>query len=184
MKAIFSCLVLFATLFSCKSASRPSTGDKLTTSRERFQIDHIVDTSGNEVALDFSGSDINIIDIWNNACPPCLEEMRQFPALIRYKEGKVTIFSISLTRFYIWKTTVKQHRGPFAILSTSLPNWKQYNFMSVMNSEKKSDFSSDRFVELIKKYNITSNPAYLVLNNKGEIIARPSSAVEYLSALR
>ncbi len=45
---------------------------------EKFQVDNIIDTSGKLIKLNFSESEITIIDFWFSDCPPCLKEMKQF----------------------------------------------------------------------------------------------------------
>ncbi|MCP9749931.1 hypothetical protein EGI32_02970 [Ferruginibacter sp. HRS2-29] len=147
---------------------------------EQFSIDNVVDSSGNKITLDFSASDITIIDFWNNGCPPCIEEMKQFPALIKGKAAKVSILSISLTQYWLWKPTLQEHKGTFAFLEYDVPNWKQYNLLTTDDPRLKNEISTDRLGELSSRYGINFNPAYVVVDRSGKILARPESAVEYL----
>src|SRR5688572_25862936 len=71
---------------------------------EKFELEKIIDTTGKEVNLDFSQSETTIIDFWFNECPPCISEMQQFENLLEGKDDKVSIISISINRFTLWKT--------------------------------------------------------------------------------
>jgi thiol-disulfide isomerase/thioredoxin len=150
---------------------------------EQFLIDNVADSSGNKITLDFSASNITIIDFWNNGCPPCIEEMKQFPALIKGKAARVSILSISLTQYWLWKPTLQEHKGTFAFLEYDVPNWKQYNLLTTDNPRFKNPISNDRLGELSSRYGINFNPAYIVVDRSGKILARPESAVEYLREL-
>ena len=179
----FSCLTALV-VFSC----RPKNSNKNINVTEnnigrQFRISNIVDTTGNTITLDFSKSEINIIDFWNNSCPPCIEEMKQFPDLLKEKVNKVTIFSISVNQFWLWKTTIREHTNAFSFLQDSVLNWKHYNLMTSDNPKFRNTFAVDRLKELDSLYRVKGNPAYFVLNNKGKILSRPQSAVAYLKSL-
>lgn len=179
-------LIAYIALFSVSCKSKKKTPDipaSLDNIGEQFKLANIVDTSGNIVELDFTKSDINIVDIWNNFCPPCIEEMKQFPDLIKGKETKISIFSLSLTQFWLWQKTVKEHKSPFEFLDNQIPNWKQYNLMTKDNPRFKNELSSDRLKELRHLYKVTANPAYFVVDRNGKILSRPWSAVQFLKEL-
>ena len=148
---------------------------------QQFILNNIVDSSGSTVNLDFSKSQINIIDFWNESCPPCIEEMKQFPALLQGKESQISIYSISVNQFWLWKQTLAD--GRFAFLKNDIPNWKQLDLMSDDNADLKNKFSGDRLAMLDSVYGVKSNPAYFVLDSTGKILSRPESAVEYLKNL-
>lgn len=146
---------------------------------EKFQLDNIVDSSGNPVTLDLSGSDIAIIDLWFNTCPPCIAEMIQFSRLLPGKEGKITVISLSINNFPLWKKTLSEHSGRFSFLANTLPNWKHYNLRSA--AEVKQQISADRLEELRTKYDVELFPAYFVVDKNGIILSRPTSAVTFIS---
>lgn len=146
----------------------------------QFQLAKIVDSTSNYIDLDFTSSDITIIDFWNNSCPPCIAEMKQFPDLIKGKANKIKIVSISVNQYWLWKKTLEEHIGTFSFLKYKLDNWKQYNLFTTENQGLKNDFSNDRIVELQKIYGIVTFPAYFVVDKNGIILSRPESAVDFL----
>lgn len=150
---------------------------------EQFRLSGIADSTGNNVALDFSKSDITIIDFWFNECPPCINEMNRFVSLLPGKEKKVTVISISINQFGLWKETLKAHSGKFSFLSSSLPNWTHYVLQTKDDASLKNEISADRVAELQKSYNITFFPAFFVIDKKGTILSRPESAADYISQL-
>ncbi len=146
---------------------------------EKFQLDNIADSSGKPVTLDLSGSDITIIDLWFNTCPPCIAEMTQFASLLPGKEKKINVISISINNFPLWKKTLDEHSGRFSFLGTSFPNWQHYNLRS--SQEVKQQVPADRLDELRDKYDVELFPAYFVLDKNGIILSRPASAVKFIS---
>lgn len=182
----FYSLFFFVFLFNAGCHSKNENTTKAFTQYkigEPFYLDHIVDTTGIEVSPDFSKAEINVIDIWNNSCPPCLEEMKQFPGIVSKKKTKIHIYSLSLTQFWLWQKTVKEHTGAFSFLASSYPFWNQYNLMTTADAGLKNQISADRFQELDKLYHTKGNPEYFIINKKGLIIDRPESAVSYLKGL-
>lgn len=172
-------------IYSCQSETRnPNRIPPTTKIGQQFKLKNIVDTSGTKIDLDFSKSEMTIIDIWNNTCPPCIEEMKQFPSLIKGKESKISIYSISITQFWKWKSTLKDHKGAFAFLDYDVPNWKQYNLMTEDNPKFNNDISADRLAELDSLYEVKGNPAYFVIDKTGNILSRPQSAVTFLKELK
>ena len=185
MRNIYVIIIAFFLLTSCQSKPKHPLRAELTYKLgEIFKLDNIVDTSGRQVTLDLSASDISIIDIWNTACPPCVAEMKKFPDLIKGKKPTITVFSISVDQFWKWKPLAVNHAGVFASFDNNMPNWKQYNLMTSDNPGFKNILAVDRLIELDTVYHVTGNPAYFVLDKTGKILARPSSAVEYLQDLQ
>jgi peroxiredoxin len=147
---------------------------------EKFIVDNFIDTSGEEIKLDYTQSDITVIDFWFNDCPPCNEEMSQFRDLIKGKDKKITIISISVSSYEFWKKLFIEKTTRYAFLTTSIPNWQHVNLKSNDDPRLKHSISSDRLNELTTKLNVTFFPAYFVLDKNGVIKARPISAVEYI----
>ena len=148
-----------------------------------FKLTNIVDSSGNKIELDFSKSDLTLVDFWNNACPPCINEMKQFADLLKGKESKISVYSISLNQFWLWKQTLSDHKGVFSFLDNNISNWKQFNLMTTDDPKLKNGFSFDRSHELELLYNVKLFPSYFVINKKGLIISSPENAVEFIKDL-
>jgi len=147
---------------------------------EKFNIENFIDTSGAQVKLDFTRSDITIVDFWFNDCPPCNEEMSQFEDLIKGKDKKITIISISVSGYEFWKKLFIDKNTRYTFLTTSIPNWQHLNLRSNDDPRLKHAISSDRLNELTTKLHVSFFPAYFVIAKDGIIKARPISAVEYI----
>ena len=151
---------------------------------EKFELSNIVDSTGQQIALDFNKSRITIIDLWFNECPPCIEEMKQFKEILTGKENKVSIISISINNFNLWKKTLVDHTDRFSFLNNRAPNWVQYNLRSNEDEKLRNDIPFDRQAELVTKYNITFFPAFFVVDTDGIIQSRPVSAVQFIKDLK
>jgi len=136
---------------------------------EKFPIDNIVDSTGKLIKLDFSESEITIIDFWFNECPPCIEEMKQFAGVLKGKDKEINVFSISINGNTIWKSIMKEPKGRFSFLSSHLSNWKHYNLQSQENENLKNNIPMDNIKELQEKLNVAFYPAYFVLDRSGII---------------
>lgn len=151
---------------------------------DTFRIQNVLDSTGNQIQLDFSKTDLTIIDFWFNECPPCINEMKQFSEVLAGKETKISVISISINQFWLWKPTLINHRGRFSFLNNNTPNWSQYVLNTSEDKKLKNDISTDRQQEIENLYNITFFPAYFVVNKKGVILERPVSAVEFIKAYK
>lgn len=147
---------------------------------DTFRIQNVLDSTGNQVQLDLSKSDLTIIDFWFNECPPCINEMKQFSEVLTGKEGKISVISISINQFWLWKPTLTTHTGRFSFLNNNTTNWKQYVLKTSQDEKLKNEISLDRVQEIEILYNITFFPAYFVVNKKGIILERPMSAVKFI----
>ena len=194
MKNKIRTLLLFLTLAQlflingCQSNSDSKRFDKQKTSLtdhigKDLTISKILDSSGNQVKLDFTKSDLTIIDFWFNDCPPCIKELNQFASVLIGKEKKISVISISINQPWLWLETLKTHTGRFTFLENRLSNWTHYVLQTADNEKLKNDVSSDRLWELQKIYNVTFFPAYFVVDRNGIIQARPESAVDYIKKL-
>lgn len=150
---------------------------------KKFELSGILDSTGHTVLLDFSKSDITIIDFWFNNCPPCIEEMNQFAGILSGKEKKVTVISISINQFGVWESILKTHTGKFAFLNNEIPNWSQYVLQAKDDEKLHNEISVDRLIELQRDFNVTFFPAYFVVDKGGKILVRPVSAVDYIKSL-
>ncbi|MDB5201180.1 MAG: Redoxin [Ferruginibacter sp.] len=181
---IFLCIPL---LICCNERDKKQATTHLSSLEknigEPFTMRDIRDSSGLPVTIDFTGSRMTIIDFWFSTCPTCIEEMRQFPELLKGKESKLKIISISINRFQLWKQIFKAPGSRFDFLQPKLANWAHYNISIPADDQLKNDISISRQQELVKQYDLAFFPAYFVVDPKGIIVARPASAVAYIKAL-
>ena len=185
---IFLNIFLLFLIFGCQSNLDSKKFNKQKKSLtdhigEKFEISNILDSAGNKIKLDFSKSDLTIIDFWFNDCPPCISEMNQFATELSGKNKRISVISISINQFWLWKKTLKEHTGRFEFLDNSLSNWTQYVLETRDDEKLKNDISVDRLLDLQKAYNVTFFPAYFVVDRNGMIQERPVSAVDYISKL-
>lgn len=140
---------------------------------QRFEIANLLDTSGAIVRLNFSNSDLTIMDFWFKGCLPCLEEMKQFESLLKGNDKKVSIISISVDRFASWKGVLTTPTKTFLFLSKPVNNWKHLVL-------KPKDTSSNPYTLLNERLGVKLYPSYFVVDRNGIIKATPPSAVTYL----
>ena len=150
---------------------------------EKFVVGNIIDSSGRVVQLDFTQSDITIIDFWFNECPPCVDEMKQFENLLKGKEKRLNVVSISINGYGLWKSILEKPFGRFSFLSNNVNNWKHYNLQSLEDERLKNNVPMDSQEQLQRDLNVTFYPAYFILDRSGVILSRPVSAVDYIKTL-
>jgi len=132
---------------------------------KKLELNYIVDTLGNKVVLNFD-SKVTIIDFWFVGCAPCVNEMRQFDALLKGKDKEISVFSISIDDAKYWKNP----NSPF--LTKTVSNWKFY----AMDSKALAD--KNKYLQDL--FNFKHFPSYIVIDKKGNIIEVPISAVAYI----
>ena len=132
---------------------------------KKFDLSHVVDTLGKEVNLKFEKK-ITIIDFWFQGCSFCVYEMNQFDSLLKGRESEIAVYSISIDDAKYWKTP----NSPF--MKRTVSNWNFYALDTKLIRDKTK--------YLLESFNISSFPSYLVLDNQGNIIEVPSSAVDYI----
>ncbi|GAB2831773.1 peroxiredoxin family protein [Ferruginibacter profundus] len=147
---------------------------------EKFSIENFIDTSGKPVQLDFTKSDITIIDFWFDGCTACINEMNQFKDILKNKEHKVRIISTCISSYEAWKSLFIRKNDIYSFLTIPVTNWLQLNLKSNDDPKLHNSLSNDRKIELEGKLDVSFFPAYFVINKEGIIIARPMSAVEYI----
>ncbi len=147
---------------------------------EKFSIENFIDTSGRPVKLDFSKSEITIVDFWFDGCTACIKEMNQFKDLIQHKEPQITIISTCISSYPVWKNLFSGNIQGYSFLNSSIPNWLQLSLKSNEDLKLHNTLAEDRYNELTEKFDVSFFPAYFVINKAGVIIARPISAVEYI----
>lgn len=143
---------------------------------KKFPFSNGIDTSGKTVRLDLKQTEFTIIDFWFKNCPECIEEMIHFEDAIKSAKQPVTIISMSIDKFPLWKQAFDTNNKRLAFLSKPVPGWKHLMVPpdSILNK------SGGQLVA--EKLPVTGYPFYFVLDKTGNIIATPSSAVAYLKA--
>lgn len=114
-------------------------------------------------------------EFWFRNCPYCRAEMQQFEQLLKGKENGLSIISICIDDVEVWKKIMKGNDPKFKFLNYSLPNWKHY----LLNFKNEAGENTNPSV-LAKRLNITSYPAFFVLDKNGLIKATPASAIAYI----
>jgi thiol-disulfide isomerase/thioredoxin len=149
---------------------------------EKFETDSFLDIDGNPIKLDLNKSEVTIIDFWFNTCPSCISEMRQFESILKGNEKSVSIISVSINNFSLWKNTLTSKNPNFSFLEYPISNWEQVVLKSNEDPELKNEIPGDNLNFLSAKYSTNSFPTYLVLDKQGIIIATPFSAIHYIKS--
>jgi thiol-disulfide isomerase/thioredoxin len=180
-------LLCLALALGCNSETK-QTSKKLPTELSRnigetFDLDDLVDSSGNQVTLNFSNSEFTLIDFWFTECPPCIKEMQQFEELLKGKETKLKVVSVSINQPWYWRQALQGDQPRLAFLKTRVSNWEQVVLKTKDDPKLRNSISADRAKSLEETYGVSSYPAYFVLDRNGRILQRPESAVEFLKGL-
>lgn len=144
---------------------------------KQFPFKHGIDTSGNSTVLNLQQTPITIIDFWFKNCPACIAEMKQFERLLKGKEESVSIISMSIDKFDVWKKAFNPAEKRFEFLSRSIPNWKHLMVAADSNGVTVNKSGGQLVAE---KLGVNSYPSFFVLDKLGNIIATPESAAAYL----
>jgi len=147
---------------------------------EKFDIDNFIDSSGKNISLDFTHSEITIIDFWFSDCLPCLQEMKQFKNLVTRKEKEIRIISISINSQTEWRRVLNSSSKRFSFLSESLPNWEHLMMKSNDDPKLNNQIPADNLEMLFNRFQSRNFPMYFVVDKTGTIIASPFSAVEFI----
>lgn len=149
---------------------------------EKFDIDNFMDSNGKKVKLDFTHSEITIIDFWFSDCPPCLQEMKQFRKLISGKDKEIKIISISINSYNEWSRVLKSSSNRFSFLSVPLSNWEHLLMRSVEDPKLNNEIAADNLKTLSDRFQSRNFPMYFVVDKTGTIIASPFSAVDFIKS--
>ena len=147
---------------------------------EKFDIDKFIDANGENINLDFTRSEITIVDFWFSDCLPCLQEMKQFKNLITGKDKEIRIISISVNSYNEWKRVLNSSSERFSFLSAPVSNWEHLNMRSTEDPKLNNEIPGDNMDSLSNRFQSQNFPMYLVVDKKGTIIASPFSAVEFI----
>jgi len=149
---------------------------------EKFDIDNFINSNGKNVKLDFTHSEITIIDFWFSDCPPCLQEMKQFKNLISGKDKEIRIISISINSYNEWSRVLKSSSDRFSFLSVPLSNWEHLLMRSVEDLKLNNEIAGDNLKALSNRFQSQNFPMYFVVDKTGTIIASPFSAVDFIKS--
>lgn len=149
---------------------------------EKFETESFLDIDGNPIKLDLAKSEVTIIDFWFNTCPSCISEMKQFESILNGNEKSVSIISVSINNYSLWKNTLTSKNPNFSFFIHNISNWKQVVLKSNEDPKLKNEIPRDNLDFLSEKYTTNSFPTYLVLNKEGKIIATPFSAIHYIKS--
>ena len=142
---------------------------------EKFPRLPLVDSTGNTFTFDLSKSGITIIDFWYKSCPQCIAEMKQFEEVLKGRQEKVSIISISIDQYDDWKTLLSGKDQRFSFLGNAVSNWLHLLLKFDTDSAKLNNAEY-----LSAKLGVAGFPSFYVLNKEGVIIATPTSAVSYI----
>jgi thiol-disulfide isomerase/thioredoxin len=146
-----------------------------------FSMDRdVLDENGEKGNINFRKAEFTIIDFWFYECPPCLQEMRQFPGLLSKSNGKYQIISVSVNSFDYWKNTIQDASNQRKYLFKGVQGWEHFVMRSDLDPRLKNDVSGDVLGFLQEKYKTNKFPLYLVINKEGRIVATPESATRYI----
>ncbi|RZK40394.1 MAG: redoxin domain-containing protein, partial [Hymenobacter sp.] len=119
----------------------------------------MADTAGVLVSLAAYRGKYVLLDFWGHWCAPCLESMPKLKAMHAQYVGRLAIIGVALegpSEAAKWKR---------AILANQL-GWPQLSELKGIESP------------VIKRYNITAFPTYMLLDRQGMVVARGSDATE------
>jgi thiol-disulfide isomerase/thioredoxin len=148
---------------------------------EKFNIDNFIDSNGIITKLNFTQSEITIIDFWFSDCLPCIQEMKQFGYLIAEKSKEIKIISISINSYDEWKKALRSSSKKFSFLSRPISNWEHLVMKSNEDPTFRNDIPGDNIKTLSDRFQSQRFPMYFVLDKTGTIIASPFSAVDFMT---
>lgn len=166
-----------------KQAAQKPSADLSRNIGEKFVLVDLADSAGKPAQLDFSSTTYTIVDFWFTECPPCIQEMTQFRELLKGKERKVKMVSISINQPWYWKQGLQGSEKRIAFLREQVINWEHLVMQTKDNPKNRNTISTDRLLSLEETFGVSSFPAYFVLDSTGRIIKRPQSAVDFLNSL-
>lgn len=179
---LFICLA-----FGCNRATKqssPKSPPELSRNiGDTFSIDGLVDTAGNPVDLNLSHAELTVVDFWFTECPPCIKEMQQFADLLKGKEGKVQVVSVSINQPWYWMEAIQGKNQRLTFLKMNVSNWRHVAMTTKDDPKFRNSMSTERIRSLENRYSVSFYPAYFVLDRNGKILKRPHSAVEFLKTL-
>jgi hypothetical protein len=77
--------------------------------------------------------------------------MQEFENLIKAKGEKISVISILINGYGLWKSILGKPVGRFSFLSNNVRNWKHYNLQSPEDERLKNTVPIDNQEQLQKK---------------------------------
>ena len=146
---------------------------------KHFELTGFIDSSGNTVQPGFAANDITLVDFWFRACPTCLDEMKQFETVLKGAEKKLTVISICIDDYSVWKKLFKEPSGAWAFLAKPVANWQHLVIKRNAGADPSTAYEENSNM-LGEKLGVTSYPGIFVVNREGKIIAIPETAVGFI----
>lgn len=174
--------VLYGYFNHLDSKSREAYFSIYTQVGKPFQAENFINTSGNSLRLlDFRKTPITIVDFWFKECLPCINEMKQFPDLLKGKENTVRVISVSFNSYLGWKQLFDQEQAGFSFLKQPVPNWQHVVLQSREDPSLGNELAADRVDELRMTMGIRTCPAYFIVDSTGTIKNVSYSAIRYIT---
>lgn len=138
-----------------------------------FPFEYISDTTGKNISVSFLNTSLTIIDLWFEQCPACIKEMSEFEQVLKGKENKISILSLSIDPISDWKKLFASDNPSFSFLKKNIPGWKH-------GIIQPSDSFAGTGSYIVNRLNTNHYPGYFVIDKKGIIKATPVSAITYI----
>ncbi|MFN0082301.1 MAG: TlpA family protein disulfide reductase [Ferruginibacter sp.] len=139
-----------------------------------FSFDYLKNNKGEKIEKNILQTDFTIIDFWFEECPTCITEMNQFEDIIKGKEDKLSILSVSIDSENDWQKLLKANNKRVAFLYKNVKGWSHALLQPPIDSFPEAGSY------IIHNYKTNVYPLYFVLDRNGKIIASPKSAVDYI----
>ncbi len=170
----FLLLMLFAYYHAKQWRRQYADKQKNSQLGQQFELTELKDSTGRPASIDFGKVPVTILDFWFANCPACIEEMEQFENLLKGKESRINIISISIDGMEKWRNVLQGKNQRLAFIAKPLANWQHYVIQPAQGQYASAgDLVSQRF-------GISNYPAVFVVNQQGKISAVPESAVAYI----
>ena len=124
----------------------------------------IADTAGVPVSLATYRGKYVLLDFWGHWCGPCLESMPKLKAMRTQYADRLAIIGVAL-------------EGP-----REAAKWKQSILTNQLTWPQLSELKGTDS-PVIKRYNITAFPTYMLLDRQGVVVARSSDVAEIAQKL-
>lgn len=147
---------------------------------EKFVLNDLIDTSGHKDSINLLSSKLTIVDFWFVECTACILEMKKFNQALQNRSQDISIVSVCINDFKTWKELFVSKDADNAFLKSANPLWKHLAMKSTEDPSLQNSIPAENLPKIKTRWGIASFPTYLVLNQHGEIIDFPVSAVKYI----
>ena len=146
----------------------------------KFPVDNLLDSSGAVAKIDVSKSEKTVVDFWSRDCPPCLKDMHHYSKLIQRRDKEISVYTVNINRYDIWKPLLHSSTKPFSILSRPVSNWRHLVLKSNEDPKLNNPVPNDNASLLQNTFQTGNLPMYFVLDKNGIIKATPFSLSKYI----